>query len=183
MSDLKALRAEMHAKYQAKLLAEEKDQAETRAKEEKRLAKEKERLAKEKEKREEEERKKKERLDHQRHERLHVEIAAVCETFEEANLLLMTHQEEFEKPLMAFNEGSFSYYKRTSTQEKYGIVRPVDKVQTEALLGPGGYMPMTGGPMATGPMAAGQMATGPMATGPIHEDDPLLQLAIQASLE
>lgn len=155
MSELLKLREEQRKKW-----AEE-----TQAKDE--VEREK---AKKKEAKRVEAKQTKERNDTWRHERLHAEIASKVDSVEEANLMLEGHQKEFDSPLMKFVNGSLDFYKTQRVQEKYSLVRKPDETKTETLLGPYSFHD---------PLPPSLPFVPPP---PTHPDDPLLQMAIHASL-
>jgi len=160
MSELRKLREEQSKKWLE----------ETRIKDEIK-AKEDEVKMKNQKKEEDKATKRKEENDTWRHERLHAEIASKTDSLEEANLMLEGHQVDFDFPLMKFIEGSLDFYKTPRIQEKYGLVRKADETKTETLLDPYSFHPDPLLPPFVPPLAP-----------PIHEDDPLLQMAIHASL-
>lgn len=167
MDELRKLREEQRQKW-AKQTQRKADLEKKKEEEAKRTAQEK---AREEEVKLNEARRRKEENDMWRHERLHAEIASKADSIEEANLMLEGHKEDFDFPLMKFMDGSLDFYKSRRIQEKYGIVRKADEAKTESLLGPSySFLPDPLPP----PLPF---------VPPEHEDDPVLQMAIHASLE
>ena len=170
MSELRKLREEQSKKW----LEETRIKNEIKAKEEETKRKAEEAMRLEEEAKRKEAKTQKEKNDMWRHERLHAEIASKVESIEEANLMLEAHQAEFDFPLIKFMDGSLDFYKTRRVQEKYGIVREADETKMETLLGAPTYNFHPDLPPVQPPPLPFQP--------PPPQDDPLLQLAIHASL-